>query len=88
MKFWGFTFTCAVYLINRLPTPVLQDSLHFLFFMVSHRHMITSEFLDVVVFRNCDLLTNISWSFDFSPARLLSVVFIIKPINVLRQMER
>ncbi|KAG8473199.1 hypothetical protein CXB51_035138 [Gossypium anomalum] len=24
LKYWGFTFTCAVHLINRLPTPILH----------------------------------------------------------------
>ncbi|KAG8487623.1 hypothetical protein CXB51_018130 [Gossypium anomalum] len=63
MRYWGYTFCCAVHLINRLL---------FKLYMVRILPMTIYVFLDVVVILIYDHLCHINWSFVFDETKFLS----------------
>ena len=82
LKYWPFAFQSALYLINRLPSSVLNFSLHIRLFTIVYQIILFFASMVALVILFSTLLIAINLHTDQLNAPLLAIVLSIKDIYV------
>lgn len=83
LKYWDYSFSGAVHLINLLPTSIRQHKFHTWYFMVLLQRMINFACLGAIVIRVFDHSTNTSWNSDLNRAPSLVIAPTTNVTNIM-----